>query len=736
MNSLFLATLHWRPTLNGAVTGFLVLLTAGWVFWTYLRLARLHTHSRALRLLAPKAAVFALLIFALFDPAWGLTESKSERVRMLALLDSSSSMAVADADAGSRQKRAEELLEKIKSELDTDVDVHLVSFDTEVRETPQEAKSDTILGTDLGRCLVTTADRPDIAAFTGVILLTDGGDEHVNVAQLPRAPLYILGMGTSPADWNDIMLEDVDAPATVEQQVEFSLNADLRAYDNGGFSDGLGTIKVHLEVKDDDEWVAIDVQNADLSSRRARINFTVPGSKELGLVRYRIRAEAIKGELTDLNNVREFNINIEKKSLTVLMLTRSLGWDVNAVRKVLDRDPGVSLTALTRLTGERYLVQGDRQENDKAIEQGFPTDADVLDLYRCLIIGSLPAESWTPAQFDALKTYVQRGGAVVFLGGDASFGLGGYAETPLAPLFPWSIGASEAELLPGEFPVGLPPATGEQDLLTGFAEAMKGASLPLASINQPGPLRTGAISLLDSSVNSRNVAVIALQPYGQGQVLGVGTNTMWRWAKANDAGKVAYQVFWRQMIRHLADVGDSGRFVTLQWDRRRYRAGEQAEIKIRVAGRYSPGELRLDAHVKRGEEVTPLRLDPVADRPGSYSTALFFPERGDYKMTLNIHAGDRQLEEFTKVIRIEPTVNEGAALPVDHAFLEELANESLGSYASEENAEDLIATIKGKIVHETVSMDIPLVEEYGIFITLLLLLLITEWVLRRKMNLI
>lgn len=733
-----LATIYWRPHLGGLATGLLFLLVIGWLAWIYLRLSHSHGRAAAIKLLAPKALVFGLLLLALFDPAWGLTESRGQRVRILALVDRSSSMDVADSADGNRGERAQAIIERVGQELETDIDIHTAYFDTDTWEDETDQSKDDPRGTDLGRCLVSLADRADLAAYFGVVLLTDGGDEPIRAARLPRVPMYVLGIGTDPADWSDIMITDVDAPTQVEQLVEFAISAELRAYNNGGFNDAvLGSVIAHIERLEDDAWLPLSNVEANLASRRTRVEFAVPGSKILGIHRYRLRVEPLKGELTELNNIREFSIEVIKENLPVLMLARSLGWDTNAVRKTLDRDPGISLTALTRLTGERYLVQGDRQENDEAIERGFPADADLFGLYKCVIIGSLPADAWTDEQFAALKTYVQRGGAVIFLGGDDSFGLGGYASSPIAPLFPWAISAEEPKLMPGKFPIALPPATGVQDMLTGWAGAMDTAGdLTLSSANQPGSLRAGAVSLMDASVAARTAPVIAMQPYGQGQVFGIATNTLWRWGKQSDASRHAYEVFWRQTIRHLAGQGDNGRFVNVKWDRPRYRAGEKAEVRLQVAGRYSPGELRLNALLQKGEDSETLRLDADPDRASAFTTSLFFPTRGDYTFTLEVHAGDRELEQFSKVLRIEPAVNEGASLPVDHAFLEQLANEAHGDYLREENADELVTAISSRIVRETVTMDIPLIERYGIFGILFLLLLVAEWILRRKRNLI
>ena len=46
----------------------------------------------------------------------------------------------------------------------------------------------------------------------------------------------------------------------------------------------------------------------------------------------------------------------------VLFFAQELGWDFSMIRKELARDPSVELTALFRVSGQRFVVQGSRQD--------------------------------------------------------------------------------------------------------------------------------------------------------------------------------------------------------------------------------------------------------------------------------------------------------------------------------------------------------------------------------------
>ena len=60
-----------------------------------------------------------------------------------------------------------------------------------------------------------------------------------------------------------------------------------------------------------------------------------------------------------------------------------------------------------------------------------------LQGYECLVLSNTPATAMSIRQMDVIRTYVQDlGGGLVMLGGDQSFGLGGYYRTQLEEILP------------------------------------------------------------------------------------------------------------------------------------------------------------------------------------------------------------------------------------------------------------------------------------------------------------
>src|SRR4030095_9537555 len=69
--------------------------------------------------------------------------------------------------------------------------------------------------------------------------------------------------------------------------------------------------------------------------------------------------------------------------------------------------------------------------------EGMPTSLSDLQNYELLILSNVPATSLKLSQMEIARTYVQDlGGGFIMLGGDQSFGLGGYYKTALEEILP------------------------------------------------------------------------------------------------------------------------------------------------------------------------------------------------------------------------------------------------------------------------------------------------------------
>jgi len=731
--------LRWQTHLHPVVEATLILGLLAWLFVLYRRQRAQHSAKRTAALVTPKVLIVLLLLLAYFDPIRRVMQRPGEDTKCLALVDTSSSMDVADEPSASRAVRADELVGKLTQGLRSCyVKLDALEFDSELhdpdqgRSSPQQTRE-----TDLGKCLVSLADKPDISDYMGVVLITDGGDELVQNVKLPEMPVYITGVGTEPATWNDLAVLDLKAPSLVEQGSYFDVAVDITARcASADFGRRARMAGVNLEAREGDGWQICDTKLAELRNGKARVQFRTKSPSQSGTKKYRVRIEAAEGELSELNNGRVFRIEVHEDTLPVLLFAQEVGWDFSTIRKELARDPLVALTSLFRISDERFIVQGHRQEGDQNLEAGFPSAKEMLNLYRCVIVGSFPASQWKSEQLQALVEYVREGGAVIFLGGEHSFGQGGYAGTVIEPLFPWQVSGAGRKLQTGRFVVNVPVAAANSAIISETAKLISqsvGGSID--SISPAGPLRRGAISLLNASVGDRTVPVIAFQRYGQGHTMAVATNTLWKWTRIGETLKKAYSHFWRQAVRNLSQWEQGERFLAVDWDQPSYRPGEQAQATIHVAGRYQPGQLHLKASLTADEKTQPVHVETLAGRENVFRAQMAFAERTEYVFTADAYVGERVLESYQKVLAVEPKLNEGAKLEVDHAFLDNLAARSGGAYFREADFGQLIDTLAGRVMDRSVTVEMPLVQDRYVYVVLFLGILMLEWFVRRKMNL-
>jgi uncharacterized membrane protein len=725
------AIILWRGHLNVWLGSIVFIAVAVWLWWLYRRLRLRMSWPRATLLLIPKLIVAVLLLLALFEPVWSRVQRDPTRGRLVTLLDVSSSMDVADDGREPRGMRARKILAQIKDNLPGDVKVEEVEFDTELHKSGAPDGRALPRGTDLADSLLALGERGDTAAALGVVVLTDGGDERVPVTKLPGIPVSIVGIGADPARWDDVAVAELQAPATVEKEVEFEVAVDWQAR---GLAGKLDALRVALEEMRGGAWQKIAEEPVDLSRGRARTRFKT-SSAEPGLRRYRVSTPALPGEVSALNNAREFVVDVQKKSVHVLYFTRELGMDFKLLRSELARDPGLSLTALVRTMSERFTIQGDRLAGDEELEAGFPTSEKTLRLYDCVILGSFPAADWNTAQLAALVKYVEEGGAVVFLGGEKSFGRGGYAGTALAPLFPWSVSDMEPPLVQGEFPVNVPAAAAGQGAVAGVRELLERAVATVESLNNVGGLKPGAAVLLQANLSTRTVPVIAVQMFGKGKVMAVASNTLWKWGTKGEELRSAFGLFWRQAVRDLTGKAEGGRVISVRWDKDGYRPGEQAVAEVRLAGEQAAKQARLAATLAFAGQTSPLAAESVPGQAGVFKVRAQFHERGEYQFRIVVYQGEQVAETYEKVLLIAPRVPEGAHLELDDAYLRQLAEKGGGTYVHEREAEAFVKKLVAGVGQKTVVLESPLAEHGPWYAGILLLALVFEWLLRRRMNL-
>jgi hypothetical protein len=302
---------------------------------------------------------------------------------------------------------------------------------------------------------------------------------------------------------------------------------------------------------------------------------------------------------------------------------------------------------------------------------------------------------------------------------------------------PWVISDNEPDPVTGTFPVTVSASGAAVDFTAGLREDLgSSGGAALESLNEPGGLRPGAISLLDATVSDHTEPVVAWQRYGKGQVLGIASNTLWKWAAAGHETKSLYGRFWRQAVRGLTKKLEGGSLLGIHWDQDHYRPGEQAVVEVRLRAGNDSGSIRLVGSISGPGGDRDVGLTPVIGQADLYTAKIPLAQRGDYTFRLAAYSGANLAESYERALSVEPLLEEGASPELKEAYLKEIASRANGIYTYEKDLDPVRAFLRERIVSQAAAVAIPLVSFWNILPALILLLLVTEWLLRRRLNLV
>ena len=733
--------LIWKPHLGTLANSLVILMVMGWLCLLWSRYRSRYTVQRTLMLLAPKLVMSILALVALMDPAWRNVKPTDDSQKVAFISDISTSMDVKDDGSDTRTQRAKGLMDDIQGGLKGVASVEPYRFDVDILE----AEDDSAEGrrnTDLGKTIVSLSEKPGLSDCKAVVLFTDGGDEVIRSERFPEVPIYILGVGTEPSTWDDLEISNTEIPEEVELDTSFKVAAEIVVHCAAiACAKNAAEVEVLIEKRVNGQYEQLSAVTVDPGENNGRVEFVLPAEETEGVYQYRLSIKGVDGEMTTLNNTRDFEVNIREKSINVLLYGNMLDWNFAMLKREFAEDATIKLTSVYRKNAEVVLIDGARQDGDEVFSSGFPEDEEVLNLYTCIVLGSFPSDFIGSAALEGLRKYVEGGGNLVLLGGPQSFDKGGYYGTAIAPLIPWKENGAARGISTGQFPVIVPPEGAGHGLSAATAAILDGVTAPgFYSVNTVGEPRSGALSLMNASVGNEIVPIVALQPYGKGQTLGVATDTLWRWGRLDGDISGAVHQFWRDSIRYLAGEIEGGRFLTVEWDRKRYRPSEEAHAEIGIVGRYAEGEVHLKGTVEHAGTSQDLSI--VLKDGNDFVTKVFFPDRGDYTIKLEATRAGEPLDSYERVIRVGSNVSEGADLTVDHPFLQNLAARSGGYYQREADAEELMERIKAMLMTSADPHDTPLVTAPALFgvlpfyILLVMGALLWEWILRRRMNIV
>jgi uncharacterized membrane protein len=743
--------LAFRSFWPGWVTLILIAAVLGGSYLLYNRLAAALSSRWRLVLSALRALALLILLLIFLQPVLILHSVIPQKSFVAIAYDTSKSMEIRDGPEGqSRLDAQKDLLRAadnpLLDELQKKFKVRFFRFSSAADRTGNY-EDPTRHGniTDFERTLSQVVGDLGAAPISGIVLVTDGADNHsanltAAAAQLKarNIPIYPVGIGASGFP-RDMEVLRVTTPKKVLKDTVIEADVTVRAA-------GYAGRRAKLTVKDGDRVLQSQeiTLGGDTEVKTYKINFN---SSLAGPQVYAFGLEPFNDEIVSQNNDQTVLVRVEDEQPKILYTEGEPRWIYAFMRRSVDQDKNLRLVTLLRQADGKFLRQG--VDSPDTLEKGFPTDKAELFAYKALILGSVEASFFTFDQLRLISDFVsQRGGGLLILGGQHSFGQGGYVNTPLEDLMPVNI----------RFGAGATGIPDFQDLEFKARLSSYGLDHPVTRLSAnedenrkrwdeaptlngfnptDGP-KPGATVLLQGSIpdaRGQSPVILAFQRFGRGKTVALTTASTWRWKMGLDHLDNFHDAFWKEMLRWL--VSDSPDPVSLETEKHSYSLDESAVLRAEING---PTFVRLNntqvtARIKApsGDTVS-VPLTWEADKDGQYSAAYKPREEGIHEVTVEALQGSKRIGIARSNFRVADSNEEFHDAVLNSDLLQHLADETGGHYYTPQDArtmpEDISYVDNGASrIEERELWDMP-------FLFLLMIGAVsTEWALRKRKGL-
>ncbi len=783
----------WRPSFGASwahssplLLVFGLLAAAGLSAWFYLRMQPRGRTSLRIGLCLARGLVLGVLLTILADPILEITLVRHPLPTLWVALDGSESMGIADElpapireataaavhwssksnDAGDQPTRADYIrsfltnsqtawLKKLEDRFR--VRTFVVSTDRGV-ETLDQEQSAPLSGwkphghvTALGDGLEELARRQAGDNLAGVILFSDfdqnAGAAPVSAARRLGAPLFTVGVG--PESAVDLAV-DLSAPPTMKKAEGSTFVVTIRQRE---LENTPVTVRVFAEptsgtVTTDQPQIFVGERSLTLTAATQSVEFPF-NPEQTGRFTFVAEVNVVPGETITQNNRSARDVRIIDDFLRLLYIEYEPTWEWRFVKEVFHRDKLVGMRGFRTFLRSADPVVRETNElfvSSLTLPRSEFFESDVI------FLGDLPASALSTRFCEMTKEFVEQfGGGLVVLGGPR-FGPGQLAETPMADLLPVVVDRDGRRRDERDFRMQLTPLAGQYDFMrlgqTDSESARAWGTLgklpwyqPVLRVDPRATVLAEHPTDLCRDGKSKQ-PLIAVRPYGRGEVVYVGFNELWRLRRLH--GEEYYRQFWGQLIHRLGlshALGDQKRFV-VRTDRQQYRNGDDAVITVEAYDKdFQPlqeadvPDRRLEAeHVwpqpdEQGRRSSNLSITQI--RPGVFGTKLPLRNDGEHRLRVTdpVTGTPSEIRFNVSDVSVE------RRNPVRNVALQQsLASETGGRSYDLTTAHQFLDDFQPPRPTERTIEIFPLWNTWLVFV-LVMGLLLTEWTVRKAINL-
>ncbi len=736
--------LSFKPFLPASV---LILLTLALILGA-LRSYSISTRPlpapRRLLLWMLRAGSALVVILCLTRPILVQATSLQEKGLCFISIDASSSMNLRDAPARrSRWEFAGRLFAQHQNELaqlQEKFDVRRFRFSERVSETQslpgEEAKEKLARpegrATNLAALLDQHLKEGKGLPCAGALVISDGRHNTLqdplpiaHALRQAQIPLFIVGTGqeATPEDYSEVQIRVLEVPERGFVGSKLLFNLEIS-------STLPKPLHVPLEIQVNNEVIhKKDIRLSGRSEEPLRIEIPYT-PKVLGVHRVVASIPPLKHEPNTNNNRRTAYFRVYQTKLGVWYVEGAIRKEFGAIRSALETAPNVNMQALNAFVRKRAPEYDLLPQTEKGWSN-----------LKLVILGDLPRVRFSASQLTRLATFVEEGGALLMIGGIENFGPGGWGHSPLAPVFPVVMDRQDKDIT-GRLALSV-TEEGQAMSLTRLADdPVLSTSIwkrlpPLPGINSVKEVKPAAKVLLKAG----EAPLLVVHDYAKGRAAVFTGDMTWQWIlKAGEDS--AHKRFWRNLATWLtkSEYRDAQQAVFVESERLQYLLGDEvlltAHVQATKSNALEMNRVKVIATLERENgSKTSWQMGSGA---GEWHKRFTPEEPGSY--TFHAEARDpsgKSIGSDAVSFQVDVLDVENDNPKANLRLLQRLAALSGGTYFDAEHAPEAFQhLLKRPAGFSKTVRTISPIWNHWIFFVLFVLLLSTEWGLRKRWGLV
>ena len=752
-----------------------------------------------------RGLILAMLVLTLADPILRLTVTNLQKPHLYVVVDGTDSMSIADeypeeqrkelwkgagweAKSGSTSAAAppsrmelvqslfaqknDNLLTKLQSELNAQVEVFVFDGATtsQLRSlsrgqgtgdkfNPQQvAEQLTTKGqvTALGTVLKEASQQFGSGRLAGVVLVSDFshnsgplpiGTSAASPASRLGVPIYTVGIGAT--ETIDLAV-DLQTDPVMKKAERTSIKVKLRQSGLNGERVNVTLLGRRLSGETSlvgGQEIRIGEKSVTLEGD-AFVDFPYTPD-EAGRMEFVAEVEKLSGEVIDQNNRATREVNIIDNYLRLMYVAHEPTWEWRFIKEVFHRDKLVGMQGFRTFLGSSDPKV--RESNVLFLPTMTPKRSEFF-ANDVIFVDDLPRGGLSDRFGDMVKEYVGNlGGGLVIIAGPR-FGPRELVGTPLADMLPVVVDPQAALRDDQEFRPRLTPHAPRYPFMQLGANEQESnqawENLGRLQWYQPvAALHEQAFSLADHPQDKcadgkTPQPLIAVRPYGKGEVVYLGFNETWRLRRKY--GEKYYRQFWSQMIYRLGmshALGNEKRFV-VRLDRDKYRTEDKVVLTVEaynenyeplteetLADRTLTADLVLPANDSNIGETLTINIPLL--KPGVFEARIPVFTTGEYSLRVKDPITNKYEEKRFEVTGLSAERQQAVR---NEQLQTDLATTTGGRSYDLTNVSRLVNDLDVKPIKETLTRNHPLWATPLWFVSVIVLML-GEWLTRKLIKL-